>query len=324
MENLNQKTADEHIASLIVCLPDGYNGHTVNCLVEPIARDGSLVKLRVAERGREHLIRWVADADLQAAIASQIATAKAWEYRDEKESVQFLSLDRLPDEKRVQWTSERPLDAVPDTLFTLTGGRERFPAKSAMMRLVTLADHSPDKMRALAELLLVKKGNQLFGRIPASSDEAEMLTSMGFKLAGYDHEAGSFHVCVEPSSLDRTAIIERDLDLSSLRVRDSARLGADNYPETISEIDAEIAWCEYMLSAPKSPLVGTSLDANRRADIESSLYSLRESRLEATHGPMPIPVTVVASHASCFDRMLGQGTSTVGWTCGYQLSLPVA
>ncbi len=96
-------------------------------------------------------------------------------------------------------------------------------------------------MCALAELLLVKKGSQLFGRIAAGHDEAGILTSIGIKVAGYYSDARSFHVCVDTSSLDRAAIVARDLDLPSLHVRNSARLGADNYPETIDESDAEIA-----------------------------------------------------------------------------------
>jgi len=165
----------EQTVGLIVALPDGYNGHTADFLVEPIARDGALVKLKAAERGREHLIRWIVEADLQAAIASQIAAAKAWEYRDEKEGVQFLSLDRLPNDKRAQWTSERPLASVPDTLKNIDSAPET-RASSVSMRLVGLAGENPDKMRALAELLLVKKGSLLFGHIVARSDEAEMLS----------------------------------------------------------------------------------------------------------------------------------------------------
>jgi len=298
MDEFNQQVVDRQAAAFIVTLPDGYHGHTAAFLAEPIARDGALVKLRVAGRGREHLIRWIAETDLNAAVAAQVTSAKAWEYRDEKEGVQLLSLDRLDEEKRTQWTSERPLNSVPETLYSLMGARERLPAKSATMRLVALADQNPDKMRALAELLLVKNGSLLFGRIAARPDEAGMLTSMGIKVGGYDRDTGNFLVCVEPSSLDRTAVVTRDLDVSSLHVRNSARLGADNYPATIDEIDAEIAWCEYMLSRRESTLVDTPLDASKRADIESSLYSLRESRLEASNGPLPIPVTVVASHAS--------------------------
>lgn len=104
---------------IVVGLPDGFNGHTANFVGEPVERDGNLVKLICADRGREYKIRWIADADLQSAIASQVANAKAWEYRDEKEGVSFQSLDRLPAEKREQWTSERPLDAVPVSLVGL-------------------------------------------------------------------------------------------------------------------------------------------------------------------------------------------------------------
>lgn len=104
---------------IVVSLPDGYNGHTLNFVGVPVERDGNLVKLKCAERGRENMIRWIVDADLRSAIESQVANAKAWEYRDEKEGVSFQSLDRLPVEKREQWTSERPLDAVPASLVGL-------------------------------------------------------------------------------------------------------------------------------------------------------------------------------------------------------------
>ncbi|KMQ77402.1 hypothetical protein BPMI_01175 [Candidatus Burkholderia pumila] len=53
-----------------------------------------------------------------------------------------------------------------------------------------------------------------------------------------------------------------------------------------------------MLSGPKSPAFDTSLGANHRAEIENSLYSLRASRLETINGPLPIPITIVVSHAS--------------------------
>ncbi|KVD93034.1 hypothetical protein WS63_08350 [Burkholderia stagnalis] len=104
---------------IVVSLPDGYNGHTLNFVGVPVECDGNHVKLKCAERGREYMIRWISDADLQSAIDSQVANAKAWEYRDEKEGVSFQSLDRLPAEKREQWTSERPLDAVPASLVGL-------------------------------------------------------------------------------------------------------------------------------------------------------------------------------------------------------------
>ncbi|MGU4703164.1 hypothetical protein K6L09_41595 [Burkholderia cepacia] len=104
---------------IVVSLPDGCNGHTANFVSEPVERDGDLVKLKCAERGKEYMIRWIASADLQSAIAAQVANAKAWEYRDEKEGVAVQSLDRFPPEKREQWTSERPLDAVPASLVGL-------------------------------------------------------------------------------------------------------------------------------------------------------------------------------------------------------------
>lgn len=42
----------------IIELPNGYNGHTMKFYVEPIERDGDLVKLRCAEPGKQFLIRW--------------------------------------------------------------------------------------------------------------------------------------------------------------------------------------------------------------------------------------------------------------------------
>ena len=146
---------------IVVSLPDGYNGHTENFIGEPVQRDGNLVKLRCAGRGREHLIRWISEADLQTAIASQIAGAKAWEYRDEQEGVEFLSLDRLPAEKRDQWTSERPLDAVPASLVGLDVGatdQSLGAPTSRAMAVIEAASESPKK--------LLKVARQVLGRPP--------------------------------------------------------------------------------------------------------------------------------------------------------------
>jgi hypothetical protein len=237
--------------NIVVSLPDGYNGHTVNCIGEPVERDGNLVKLKCAERGREYMIRWIDEADLQAAITSQIASAKAWEYRDEQEGAEFLSLDRLPVEKRAEWTTERPLDSVPASLVGLDAGAADQPRQSQAMQLIALAGENPQKMRALAELLLVKKGSLLFGRIAASRSSGDALKAMGVQVGGYDDDAESFLVCIEPATLNRDAASASDFDLSGLHVRNSARMGADDYPATVDEIEAEIAWCEYMLSLPK-------------------------------------------------------------------------
>ncbi|MEX3960164.1 hypothetical protein [Trinickia sp. EG282A] len=237
--------------NIVITLPDGYNGGTVNCFGEPVERDGNSVKLRCAERGKEYMIRWIVEADLQAAIASQIASAKAWEYRDEREGVEFLSLDRLPAEKRGQWTSERPLDSVPASLVGLDAGTPDQPRQSQAMQLITLAGENPQKVRALAELLLVKKGSLIFGRVAASRDGGDALKAMGVQVGGYDDDAGSFLVCIEPATLDLNAASASDLDLSKLHARNSARMSADDYPATVDEIDAEIAWCEYLLSLPK-------------------------------------------------------------------------
>jgi len=39
-----------------VTLPDGYNGHTVECLLDPIEQDGDMVKLQVK---CSSMIKWV-------------------------------------------------------------------------------------------------------------------------------------------------------------------------------------------------------------------------------------------------------------------------
>jgi hypothetical protein len=279
--------------NIVVSLPDGYNGHTADFIGEPAQRDGNLVKLKCAGRGREHLIRWIDEADLQAAITSQIASAKAWEYRDEQEGVEFLSLDRLPVEKRAEWTTERPLDSVPASLVGLDAGAADQPSQSQAMQLIALAGENPQKMRALAELLLVKKGSLIFGRIAASRDRGDTLKAMGVQVGGYDDDAGSFFVCIEPTALNRNAASASGLDLSKLHVRNSARMGADDYPATVDEFDAEIAWCEYMLSLPSE----SRANLEDRTDLESILYSLRWDRLDCHAEGRPIQVTIMASHA---------------------------
>jgi hypothetical protein len=47
-----------------ITLPDGYNGHTVKCYVEPIEVDGNLVKLQVAEPDKKYMFRWARKNDL--------------------------------------------------------------------------------------------------------------------------------------------------------------------------------------------------------------------------------------------------------------------
>ena len=41
-----------------ITLPDGYNGDTVQCYAKPIEEDGNMLKLRVAEPGRDYMIKW--------------------------------------------------------------------------------------------------------------------------------------------------------------------------------------------------------------------------------------------------------------------------
>jgi hypothetical protein len=41
-----------------ILLEDGYTGKMIRCYAQPIAHEGSMVKLQVAEPGKEYMIRW--------------------------------------------------------------------------------------------------------------------------------------------------------------------------------------------------------------------------------------------------------------------------
>lgn len=153
-EQERTKMAD---ARLIVTLPDGYNGHTEQFYAEPVERDGAQVKLHCSKPGKEYLIRWIAEVDLRRAVEAEIASAKAWRYRDEKEGVEFLSLDRLPPEKRSAWTSERPIDTVPDSLEDLAPDQGNTTHQSAAMKLIKTAHENPEKVREVATQMLTGK-----------------------------------------------------------------------------------------------------------------------------------------------------------------------
>jgi hypothetical protein len=61
LESNNSKTMVDHYLDILddtVVLPDGHNGHTKKFFRFPIEVDGDLVKLRCAEPGEAHLIRW--------------------------------------------------------------------------------------------------------------------------------------------------------------------------------------------------------------------------------------------------------------------------
>ncbi len=55
---------------MIVHFPDGYNGDVVALHAKPIRVDGNLALLRCADKGREHLIRWVHVNDLEAKVSA--------------------------------------------------------------------------------------------------------------------------------------------------------------------------------------------------------------------------------------------------------------
>ena len=44
-----------------IVLPDGYNGRTVECFIDPVYEDFHCYKLKVA--GSDHLLRWITKAD---------------------------------------------------------------------------------------------------------------------------------------------------------------------------------------------------------------------------------------------------------------------
>lgn len=47
-----------------VILKDGFNGDFVICFREPLAIEGDLVKLQVAEVGKQYMIRWAHSSEL--------------------------------------------------------------------------------------------------------------------------------------------------------------------------------------------------------------------------------------------------------------------
>jgi hypothetical protein len=56
-KNQSDRAATLSMGKKIV-LPDGYNGHMMVFYAEPVATDGDLVKLRVAEPGKEYMFAW--------------------------------------------------------------------------------------------------------------------------------------------------------------------------------------------------------------------------------------------------------------------------
>lgn len=49
----------------VVYVADGYNGHLVLFYREPVERDGDLVKLRYAERGKEYMTAWKHKSEIE-------------------------------------------------------------------------------------------------------------------------------------------------------------------------------------------------------------------------------------------------------------------
>ena len=55
---------------MIVHFPDGYQGDVVALHAKPIRVDGNMALLRCADKGREHLIRWVDVSDLEDKVSA--------------------------------------------------------------------------------------------------------------------------------------------------------------------------------------------------------------------------------------------------------------
>jgi hypothetical protein len=60
-------------------LPDGYTGQTVLFAVEPVERDGHLVKLRCAEPGKAYMTAWKRAEDLWTKLPAA-AKGSNWEH----------------------------------------------------------------------------------------------------------------------------------------------------------------------------------------------------------------------------------------------------
>ena len=129
-----------------IVLPDGYNGHTVECDVMPIARQGDEYKLRVSG---SYLIRWVSRQQWEAAIQAAGLTVPVVP-PDESASVRWhqgdLNLNQSPDQRAalltaleaVVWqplplTKQQPVDVdCPSSL--LADEYDQFKARAVLRR----------------------------------------------------------------------------------------------------------------------------------------------------------------------------------------------
>ena len=59
-----------------IALPDGYNGHKVKCYTKPLEIDGNLIKLQLAEKGKEYMFRWVRKNEYNRLITHAWADTK--------------------------------------------------------------------------------------------------------------------------------------------------------------------------------------------------------------------------------------------------------
>ncbi len=111
-----------------ITLPDGYNGHTVECDATPIEDDGNLLKLRVT--GSPYLFRWVRRAEWEA-LTKETPTAN-------------------PDEALRAWSNAYPnyIKVNHDATDTADqqAAREKVSAAIKTLVMTTTCQHPPHRL----------------------------------------------------------------------------------------------------------------------------------------------------------------------------------
>jgi hypothetical protein len=125
-----------------------------------------------------------------------------------------------------------------------------------------------------------------FGTISAPEDQRLRLNAAGLDVGDYDAQLGNFYVCADSVKVDREALSRLQVEMINLHPRDEVRLAADDYPATKAEIEAEIAWSEFMLHAP----VGSAFRRQSKTldDIGTSLFALRQALILREGDPRPV------------------------------------
>ncbi|KVR89512.1 hypothetical protein [Burkholderia vietnamiensis] len=76
MQGVRVIPAMKMLDSVVVSLPDGFNGHTAKFYIEPLEVSGNTVKLRCAEPGKEYMFTWREKSVVDAAVAAQLNSRK--------------------------------------------------------------------------------------------------------------------------------------------------------------------------------------------------------------------------------------------------------